>query len=383
MTLQLRERDMHVGFIINPVAGMGGIVGFKGTDGVVKEAIAKGAKPVAPQRAKEFLNTLKLRTGGCFVEFLCCPGKMGANEVLEAGLNCQVLSIFVGEETSGADTKAAVKLMKSKVDLIVFVGGDGTARDVFDAIKKGEGPEEIPVIGVPAGVKMYSGVFAVNPRAAAEAVASFLDNQTEIADFEIMDTDEEAIRKDVFDVKIYGYIKGLSVPALIQGSKEVSPETRTETQSQAAIAKYIFEEVSSGVTLILGPGTTVERIAEALGVKKTVLGVDLYSEGKIMLDVDENLLLKNVKDWKKTWIILSPIGHQGMLLGRGNQQISPQIVKLVGKKHILVVATLNKLSSISGELLRVDTGDEEVNSMLRGEVLVITGYREGVTMQIQ
>jgi len=286
----------------------------------------------------------------------------------------------LNEETSAVNTKAAVRLLKKNVDLIVFVGGDGTARDIFDAMKK---DKEIPILGVPAGVKMYSGIFAVSPRAAAEAVAAFLNHQTEVADFEVMDADEDSIRKDVFNVKIYGCVKGLSMPALIQGGKEVSPETRTETQSQADIAKYVVEEVPKGTTLILGPGTTVERIAEALGAKKTVLGVDLYSEGKVTLDVNEKLLLENVKDWYKTWIILSPIGHQGMLLGRGNQQISPQIVRRVGKKHILVVATLNKLKGIAGDALRVDTGDEEVNSMLRGETLVVTGYREGVTVPVQ
>jgi len=379
-TLQSRERGMRVGFIVNPVAGMGGRVGLKGTDGVLKDAISKGAVPVAPQRATEFITALKLRLEDCFVEFLCCPGKMGAHEAQAAGLSCQVLPMTLNEETSAVDTKAAVKLLKTNVDLIVFVGGDGTARDIFDAMKK---DEEIPILGVPAGVKMYSGIFAVSPRAAAEAVAAFLNHQTEVADFEVMDADEDSIRKDVFNVKIYGCVKGLSMPALIQGGKEVSSETRTETQSQVDIAKYVVEEVPKGTTLILGPGTTVERIAEALGAKKTVLGVDLYSGGKVTLDVNEKLLLENVKDWNKTWIILSPIGHQGMLLGRGNQQISPQIVRRVGKKHILVVATLNKLKGIAGDALRVDTGDEEVNSMLRGEILVVTGYREGVTVPVQ
>ena len=372
---------MRIGLIVNPIAGMGGKVGLKGTDGAVKEAIARGAEPVAPHRATEFVSALKLGLGGCFVEFLCCPGKMGVQEAKNAGLTCQALPMTVGEETSAADTKTAVRLLKkAKADLIVFVGGDGTARNIFEAMNK---DEKTPVLGVPAGVKMYSGIFAVNPRAAAEAVVTFLEHQAEVTDFEVMDADEEAIRNDVFDVKIYGYLKGLSMPSLIQGSKEISPETRTETQSQAAIAKYVVEELPKDATLILGPGTTVERITEALCVKKTVLGVDLYSEGKVRLDVDEKTLLENVKDWSKTWIILSPIGHQGMLLGRGNQQISPKVVKRVGGKHIIVVATLNKLQGIEGDALRVDTGDEEVNSMLRGEILAVTGYKEGVTIPVQ
>jgi predicted polyphosphate/ATP-dependent NAD kinase len=370
---------LRVGFIVNPVAGMGGKVGLKGTDDVLKEALAKGAEPVAPQRATEFLTELKQRMSKA--ELLCCPAIMGAEEAKTAAFSAEVLPMLIGKETNGEDTEKAVRLLiAEKVDLIVFVGGDGTARNIFNAMK---GKAATPVLGVPAGVKMYSGIFAINPHDAAEAVAAFAEHHAELADFEIMDADEAAIRNDVFDVKLYGCLKGISVPALIQGSKEVSPETRSETESQTAIAKYVVEELPKDATLILGPGTTVERIATELGLKKTVLGVDVYSEGKVTLDVDEKTMLGKVKDWAKTWIILSPIGHQGILLGRGNQQISPQIVKRIGKKHILIVATLSKLGTIEAKALRVDTGDTGADAMLRGESLVVTGYREGVTVPIQ
>jgi predicted polyphosphate/ATP-dependent NAD kinase len=371
---------MRIGFIVNPVAGMGGRVGLKGTDGVLKEAIANGAEPVAPQRATEFLTELKQRMPNN-IEVLCCPQAMGAQEAEAAGVYAQVLPIKIGEETSAVDTENAVKLLTAaKVDLLVFVGGDGTARNILDALK---GRAPTPVLGVPAGVKMYSGIFAINPKDAAQAAATYAEHRAEVSDFEVMDADENAIRNDIFDVKLYGCLKGISVPALIQGSKEVSPETRSETESQTAIAKYVAEEMPKEATLILGPGTTVERIAEALGVKKTILGVDIYNEGKATLDVNEKILLQTIKNWGKTWIILSPIGHQGILLGRGNQQISPQVIKRVGKKHILIVATLSKLGTIEGQTLRVDTGDLEVDSMLMGESLVVTGYKEGVTVPIQ
>ena len=302
---------MRIGFVVNPVAGMGGKVGLKGTDGVVKEAIAKGAEPVAPQRAAEFIKELERLLAGTKVVILCCPGKMGLDEAKSAGIRCKTLPLILGEETSAADTEASVKLMeKAKVDLIVFVGGDGTARNILDAMK---GNLVTPVVGVPAGVKMYSGIFAINPQDAAEAVTAFVEHRAEVADFEIMDADEDAIRKDIFDVKLYGCLKGISVPALIQGSKEVSPETVSEKESQTAIAKYVVEELPKDATLILGPGTTVERIAEELGVRKTVLGVDMYQDGKVKLDVDEKTLIGTVKDWNKTWILLSPIGHQGIL----------------------------------------------------------------------
>jgi predicted polyphosphate/ATP-dependent NAD kinase len=368
---------MRIGFVINPVAGMGGKVGLKGTDGVADQAAAKGAVPVAPQRAQEFLRHLKEQLSG--VELICCPGVMGADEAKAAGIPFKPLKMQVGTKTSAVDTEQAVKLLAAEgVGLIVFVGGDGTARNILDALKG----LQVPVLGVPSGVKMYSGIFAINPKDAAEATVAFAENRAEVADFEIMDADEDAIRKDIFDVKLYGCLKGVSVPALIQGSKEVSPTTISEKESQTDIAHYVVEELPKDATLILGPGTTVERVAEELGVKKTILGVDIYQAGKVTLDVDEKTLLATVLDWKKTWLILSPIGHQGMLLGRGNQQISPKVVKFVGKRHVLVVATLNKLQGIDAHALRVDTGDEETNNVLRGEILVVTGYKMGVQVPV-
>jgi predicted polyphosphate/ATP-dependent NAD kinase len=372
---------MRVGFIVNPVAGMGGKVGLKGTDRVLNEAIAKGAEPVAPARAEEFLLQLRQRLGEKEIELLVCPGSMGAKEAEKANIRSQVLPMRIGENTSAQDTERAVKLLKkTKADLIVFVGGDGTARDILDAMKE---EDDIPVLGVPAGVKMYSGIFAINPTLAADAAVSFVEGRTEVSDFEVMDADEDAIRNDVFDVRLYGLLKGLSLPTLIQGSKEISPETVGEKQSQTDIANYVVEELPKNATLILGPGTTVERIAEELGVKKTLLGVDLYREGKATLDVDEKTLLKSIRDWNTTWIILSPIGHQGILLGRGNQQISPKVIKLVGKQHILAVSTLNKLVGIEGKSLKVDTGDLETDNLLRGEILVVTGYKQGVTVSVR
>jgi predicted polyphosphate/ATP-dependent NAD kinase len=360
---------------------MGGKVGLKGTDNVVKEAIDKGAKPVAPARAEEFLAEFRRRLGEKEIELLVCPGKMGANEAKKVGMSTEVLPMRLDKNTSGQDTKHAVRLLsEAKAELIIFVGGDGTARDILDAIKE---DCEIPVLGVPAGVKMYSGIFAINPTLAAEAAVSFAEGRAEVSDFEVMDANEEAIRDDVFDVKLYGCLKGLSLPALIQGGKELSPETVNEQQSQIDIANYVVEELPKNATLILGPGTTVERIAEKLNVKKTLLGVDLYRDGKATLDMNEKTLLQNIKDWSTTWIILSPIGHQGILLGRGNQQISPKVIKRVGKKHILAVATLNKLVGIEGKTLRVDTGDAETDSLLKGQILVVTGYKQGVTVPVQ
>jgi predicted polyphosphate/ATP-dependent NAD kinase len=375
---------MKLGFIVNPIAGMGGKVGLKGTDGALKEAIAKGAKPIAPKRATEFLQRLKETAAEIEIEIevLTCPGIMGKEEAKAASFPVQTLPMKIGEETTAEDTKNAVKLLiAAGVNLIVFVGGDGTAKDIFDAMQVCG--DEVPVLGVPSGVKMYSGIFAVNPLDAVDVILAFAENRVEIAEFEIMDADEKAIRSDTFAVKLHGFLKGPFLPMRIQGSKQISPETVDEKENQTAIARFVVEEMQHDATYILGPGTTVKRIAELLGVEKTVLGVDIYKKGKVTLDVDEETILEEVKDWQNTWIILSPIGHQGILLGRGNQQISPEIIKRVGKQRIIVVATKSKLQSIEGNVLRVDTGDVDVDNMLRGHIRVITDYREWRLISVQ
>ena len=372
---------MKLGFIANPIAGMGGRVGLKGTDDVLKEAIVRGAKPIAPERATEFLQKLKERMTQITVGILVCPGIMGEEEANGASVPVQVLPMKIGEETTAEDTKTAVKLMvEAKVDLVVFVGGDGTAKDIFDAMRN---CDEVPVLGVPSGVKMYSGIFAVNPSDAVDVVLAFAQNQAEMTEFEIMDADEKAIRCDTFAVKLHGYLKGPFLPMRIQGSKQVSPATVDEKENQTAIARFIIEEMKTEATYILGPGTTVNRLAELLNVEKTLLGVDIYKKGQVLLDVNEKRILSEVEDWQNTWIVLSPIGHQGILLGRGNQQISPEVIRRVGKQRIIVAATKSKLQSIDGNVLRVDTGDVKVDEMLKGYIKVVTDYREWRLMPVQ
>ena len=373
---------MKLGFIVNPIAGMGGKVGLKGTDNVLKEAISRGAHLIAPARAKEFLRKLEESSSetNIGIDILTCPDIMGENETKSTGLAFQVLSMKTRKETSAEDTKEAVRLLTlEKVDLIVFVGGDGTAKDVLDAMTD---LRTTPVLGVPSGVKMYSSIFAVSPSDAAEVVLAFAQNQAEIEELEIMDADENAIRNDTFSVKLYGFLKGPFLPACVQGSKQISPETVDEKDNQTAIARFIIEETPPEATLILGPGTTVKRLAELLQVNKTLLGVDVYRKGRVNLDVDEKKILEEVKDWHNTWIVVSPTGHQGILFGRGNQQISPRIIKNVGKERIIIAATKSKLQNIQENILRVDTGDAEADSMIRGYIKVVTDYREWRLVQV-
>ena len=375
---------MQVGLLVNPIAGMGGRVGLKGTDGVVDEAIKRGATPIAPGRAKEFLQTLQsLHMDASKLELLVCPNQMGGDVTSSVDLHHKVADVSVSGETSSEDTKNCVlALYGSGVRLLVFVGGDGTARDILDAITENS-LDDLLVIGVPSGVKMYSGIFVVNPADAAEVVKLVFEGGAGVAEFEIMDADEEAFREDRFIIKLYGYMNGPSVPARFQGANQASPETIDEHDAQEAIAKYIVEQMIPDGTYILGPGTTVKTVTELLNVKKTTLGVDIYQNAKIIPDVNEARIIELVDDFSKTWIIVSPIGHQGMLFGRGNQQISPGVIERVGKDHIFVISTPSKLKGIDGETLKVDTGDSSVDELLRGYIRVITDYNEIRLMQVE
>ncbi len=372
---------MFVGLVVNPIAGMGGKVGLKGTDDVLQRAVTLGAEPVAPGRAIEFLLRLRKTMEKGKIRIITCPRTMGQTEAEAAGLSVQLLPMKVPRRTSARDTRRAVRLLTdANANLIVFVGGDGTARDVYEAM---EGCKSIPVLGVPSGVKMYSSIFAVNPVDAADLVLAFARNDAELDEFEIVDADEEAVRNDVFKVKIHGFLKGPFIPIYMQGSKQLSPETTDEKENQVAIARYLLEQVPADGMLILGPGTTVKRVAETLGLRKTVLGVDILKNGKTILDVDEKRILREATDWQKTFVIVSPIGRQGILFGRGNQPISPRVIKQVGKNHILVVATKGKLLSIENSVLRVDTGNQRVDKTLRGYIKVLTDYREWRLMPVQ
>jgi len=373
--------QLKIGFLVNPIAGMGGSVGLKGTDGVEKDALTLGAKPVSPKRAVEFLRRLKELQLAATIDLLTCPGVMGADEMKSAGLKAETLPMVLKSETTAEDTKLAVRLMVgSKVDLIVCVGGDGTARDIFDAL---QGRSDVPVLGVPSGVKMYSGIFSASPAEAADVVQAFVEKSAQMMDFDIIDADEEAIRTDHFSVSLHGFLKGPFVPMHLLGSKQISPETLDEHENQMAVARFVVEEMKPEATYILGPGTTVKCVADLLGVEKTLLGVDIYRDKRIMKDVNEEKILHEVKDFENTWIVLSPIGRQGMLLGRGNQQISPKILRRVGKERIIVAATRSKIQGIEGGVLRVDTGDPTVDESLRGYIKVAIDYREWRLMRVQ
>ncbi len=372
---------MKLGFLVNPIAGMGGKVGLKGTDNILEKAVDMGAKPVAPERGIEFLEKLKELKLNQRIQLITCPASMGEDEIHSASLDAEILPMEITAKTTAEDTKKAVKLMvRRKVNLILFVGGDGTARDILDALQSSN---STPVLGIPAGVKMYSGIFAINPADAAYTVEAFIKKETQLENYEIIDADEAATRNDQFSIRLYGFLGGPFLPMRVQGSKQVSPETLDEHENQVAVARFVMEEMNPRAAYILGPGTTVKCVSDLLGVEKTLLGVDIYRKDKVTKDVNEERLLKEIDDWQNTWIIVSPIGRQGILFGRGNQQISPKIIRLVGKDKIIVLATKSKIRSIEEGVLRVDTGDAEVDKMLSGYIRVATDYREWKLLQIR
>ena len=355
----LSTDKVSIGLIVNPVAGMGGAVGLKGTDGqaILNKARSLGAKPSAPAKAKAFLSELNLTEDR--VHLVVGAGNMGEDESKSLRLNVSVLG-EKKKETSAEDTREiAVKMRQTGVTLIVFCGGDGTARDILQAVGT-----VVPVLGVPTGVKMHSAVFAVTPQAAARVVLRYVAGELPLREAEVMDVDEEAFRSGRLSAELFGYVMTPYEPHLIQANKVATPITESELRNQAAVAVFAIEKMKPDLIYIIGPGTTTRTIGDLLDAKKTLLGVDILSDKKLIArDVNEKQILETIRG-KKARIVVTPIGGQGFIFGRGNQQISPEIIRQVGLDNIIVVATESKLGSLRGSL-KVDTGDSKLDEDLR------------------
>jgi predicted polyphosphate/ATP-dependent NAD kinase len=357
----------RIGLIINPIAGMGGAVGLKGTDGkeIVKRARALGAEKISAERAKAFLSSFGALSNT--IEFLTCPGEMGERVFQELKILCKVIPGRIGE-TSAEDTKLAAKFMQSSdVAILAFCGGDGTARDILDAVG-----QRVPVIGIPSGVKMHSGVFAVSPKAAAEIVTKFLWDELPLKEAEVADVDEEAFRDGRLSARLYGYLTVPYEPTAIQGMKAPTPLTDEADENRRAIAKWVVENMKGGVLYILGPGSTVKMVNEILNIEEMLLGVDLVLNKKMLhSDVGEKEILEAISK-RPARIIVSPIGKQGFIFGRGNQQISSRVLRRVGKEAVMIVSTREKLKGI--QVLRVDTGDPDVDALFSVTMRVLVDY---------
>ena len=365
------SKKTRLGLIVNPIAGMGGRVGLKGTDSmeIVREAVRRGGTPEAPGRAVVALSQIQRAVDGA-VEVMSAPGRMGEDEAAEAGFEPTVVGAGAADETSANDTRrAAEAMLEAGVDLILFAGGDGTARDIYTAIG-----DRVPVVGIPAGVKMHSAVYATNPRAAAGLVERFLaDPDLPLREVEVMDIDEEAFRQGSVSASLYGYMKVPYERQLIQGAKSGSEPS--DGAAVAAVAYEVASRIDEDHLYVLGPGTTLRAIGQEVGVDKTLLGVDLFEAGKLTdRDVTSIRVEEAVRGNEgRTVIIVTPIGGQGHIFGRGNQQISPAVIRAVGKDSIMVVAATTKLAALRGRPLLVDTGDPEVDDMRGGYIRVVTG----------
>lgn len=434
-----------IGFVLNPIAGMGGRVGLKGTDGpeVLEEALKRGAKAKAHERAlqglkllarhplwKEEAPPLWLTSGGSMgVQPLKAAGYGGdlhrliyfPSETAQADLDPATGDLIVaskqkeasekkavhsdGAGTSADDTRLAVKAMvKEGASLIVFCGGDGTARDVLNALAEcekeglgifgGGGPEEpssdsqtpsIPVVGIPAGVKMHSAVFGMSPSASADLIELYLTGRAGLREAEVMDVDEQAFRDNRLAVKLHGHLRVPYHADLLQGCKCLfgGEDEQEALEGIVENMEELKEKAPEGTLWLLGPGSTVALVKAAFGVEEpTMLGVDaLEPDGTAHKDIEEQTILKLIEAHPEARVVVSPIGAQGFLFGRGNQQFSPSVLASVGKDNLQVVASPHKLRDTPKLLL--DTGRPELDKALSGFYKVMIGFNASRMTQVE
>ena len=368
----------RLGFVVNPLAGIGGTVALKGSDGAdtVAEAIKRGAHARVPERCAQFFERLATTAAAPSINIITCPGLMGQELVQAAGLDCEVLG-ETPAETSAKDTQAAVRTFQDAgVDLIVFAGGDGTARDICDVIR----PDQ-PVLGLPSGVKMHSGVFAISPRAAAEIVNEMATGQlTSVAEGEVRDIDESAMRQGVVKAEYYGQ---MLVPEELRYLQHVkSGGKEVESLVLDDMAAEVVDAMEPGVAYFIGAGTTTAVVMDQLGLDNTLLGVDIVCDKQL---IKSDATAQNLSDFAASHsvkIVVSVIGGQGHLFGRGNQQFSPQLLRAVGRDNITVLATKTKLEALEGRPLLLDTNDPELDDDWSGFIRVTTGYQDAVLYRL-
>jgi predicted polyphosphate/ATP-dependent NAD kinase len=367
----------RIGFLVNPIAGMGGRVGLKGTDGVTDAALKLGARPTAHLRASAALchlrRLLKATESGLEFRWITCSGAMGAEPLTAAEFADFDVVYHVPAQTTERDTKeAAKKFSELGVDLILFCGGDGTARDLCSVIGDG-----IPILGIPAGVKMHSGVFGITPHRTAEIVVEFLERKLTLARVDVVDLDEDRYRKGEWVVRLYYSACTPLEPTRTQAAKMMVADG-SDAGAKNEIARQLLEEMTAepDTLFLLGPGSTTLSVGKLLGIDKTLLGIDAVVGDKIVAkDVNERAISELFGRYQHRKLVVSPIGAQGFVLGRGNLQLSADVVRSVGIANIVVIATPAKIACTP--LLRFDTGDAELDAELTrsGYVPVVIGYR--------
>jgi predicted polyphosphate/ATP-dependent NAD kinase len=368
---------IRIGFLVNPIAGMGGRVGLKGTDGVVEQAIELGARPTANAKAEEMLRQLHGRQEQGQqqhdIHWITCAGAMGEDALRAAG--CEQIEVVYTPQVppTERDTKAAVaQFLVHKVELLLFCGGDGTARDICSVAR-----QAIPLLGIPAGVKMHSGVFGTSAARSAEILMEYLAGRLTPAKVDIVDLDEDRYRRGEWVVRLYDVALTPFEPTLTQATKILITDA-SEEGARAEIAEQLFEQMESepSTLFLLGPGSTVHSLGRRLAIDKTLLGIDAVAGGRLVgKDLNERQILELLDHYAPAKLVLSPIGAQGFVLGRGNLQLSPEVIRRIGGDNIIVVSTPAKLARTP--LLRFDTGDANLDAELgaKGYCPVVIGYR--------
>lgn len=365
----------RLGLIVNPLAGLGGNVALGGSDGQAEEALRRGAVPRAHERAAEALASLCREMP---VDVYCYGGEMGERSSRAAGLSPRLLGGPRSITSTPDDTRDAARAAGAAgCALLLFAGGDGTACDLLEA-----GVPHLPVLGIPAGVKMQSSVFATTPAAAGQLAAAFFRQPSPVLrDAEILDIDEEARRQGVIAGRLRGTLRSPDHPHLRQHAK--ARHIPDEATALAALAEAVTRSLDPATLYVLGPGTTLAAIKRLRGIEATLAGIDVVAGGKTLAaNATERDLLAFLDGSRPTRLIVSPIGGQGFVFGRGNQQLSPRVLRLVGRDNIRLVATPAKLIALQPAGLLVDTGDGVLDAELGGWYRVEVGPGQVIMARI-
>lgn len=382
----MSKAQFRVGFVLNPVAGVGAGVALKGSDGadLQAEAQRRGGQPRGQPRARDFFQQLLAAGLGQTISWHSWQG-LGAELLQDIGTEPEVLG-QAAMPTSATDTQACVgAFADAGVDLILFVGGDGTAVDILQALTEQSLPEQPLVLGIPAGVKMHSGVFAVSPQAAAEVFKRLLQGDLVAAsEAEVVDYAAPAASGDAIRTRSFGYLRVPQVAGFIQHTKEGGRES--EPLALAEISADIVEQVQSDDVVLLGPGGTLYAVKQALGLTTpTLRGFDLrLADGQWQLDVQAPQLEKiPEKSPDNINVFLSFTRQQGFLLGRGNMELSARFLAALPRQRLQVVATRSKILSLEGRPLLVDCGVPAVDDKFSGLIEVIAGYEDRLVYRVQ
>ncbi|WP_371188811.1 ATP-NAD kinase family protein [Thalassotalea maritima] len=367
-------KQFKLGFLVNPIAGIGGSVALKGSDGVdtPAKAIALGAEPKANLRAKLALEVLLPYRDQ--ITIYTADGDMGGDTAIELGFQTQVVYEYDGDHSSPQDSENLVNILQTiGVDLLLFAGGDGTARNVSHQVDG-----YFPVLGIPAGCKIHSGVYALTPSAAGRVVEQMINNElVSFTEADVMDIDETAFRQGVVKAKRYGEMQIPSQLQYIQAVKSGGKES--DELVLMDIAAHVIEEMEEQL-FVMGSGSTVAAVMDELALDNTLLGVDLVCEQALIhADITEPELFEKISEFDgEVKLVITVIGGQGHIFGRGNQQLSPRVIRAIGKDNIVVVATKRKLQALEQRPLIVDTGDPELDAELTGYLPVVTGFHDQV-----